>query len=131
MSDNVVKDIAFGTLGFLIGRRERVRVAKMPVPFRNKIVITVPSWSVPLVALATGVGCYFSFSHIANVIELLIIAASFIFAYEMHRMVQKLRVRLHEVMNGIGNEDLDDRFGAWMDEPIELSEPAKKLTLKK
>ena len=125
MADNVVKDILFGTVGYLIGRRETVNSRKMPVPFRNKIVITVPSWSVPLVAIATGVGVYFSFSHTANVIELLIVMASFIFAYKMHRMVQRLRVRIHELSYDIGNEDLDDRYGPWMDDelPIAATEP--------
>jgi hypothetical protein len=130
VADNVVKDILFGTVGYLIGRRENVRPRKMPVPFRNKIVIAVPSWSVPLVAIATGIGVYFSFSHIANVIELLIVASSFIFAYEMHRMVQRLRVRIHELSYDIGNEDLDDRYGPWMDDELPIAEkPAKRLTL--
>lgn len=131
MGDNVAKDILFGTVGYVLGRRETVRERKMPVPFRSKIVITVPSWAIPLVAAATGAGVYFSFSRTANVIELLIICGSFLFTWEMSRMVHRLRVRLHEVMHGIGNEDLDDRFGAWMDEELPIPEgKAKRLTLK-
>lgn len=129
MGDNVAKDILFGTVGYLFGRRETVRQRKMPVPFRNKIVISVPSWAIPLVAAATGAGVYFSFSRIANVVELLIICGSFLFAWEMHRMVMRLRVRLHEIMNDIGNEDLDARYGVWMDD--ELPKPAKRMTLTK
>ena len=132
--NNVVKDIMFGTIGYLFGRHEgELKPRRMPAPFKAKIVVTMPSWAIPLIALATGAACYFSFSRIANVIELLIVCGSFLFAWEMSRMASRLRYRMHQIMYGI-DEDAEadpepiesgDRFGPWMDEQ------PKKVSMRK
>lgn len=132
MSENgVFKDIMFGTIGYIFGRHQAERrPLRLPAPFKAKIVITVPSWAIPLVAVATGVGVYFKFSVILNVIELLIICASFLFVWEMGRMASRLRYRMHHMLNGI-DEDADDRYGPWMDELPKPTTDKKTVTMKK
>jgi len=134
--NGVFKDIMFGTIGFILGRQrgEKRKPLRMPAPFKTKIVVTMPSWALPLIAIAVGVGVYFKFSVIVNVIELLIMCGSFLIVVEMSRMVNKLRYRMHHMLNGI-DEDAeadDDRFGPWMDEETETKPAVKgKSTMRK
>lgn len=130
MSENgVFKDIMFGTVGYIFGRREgrkNALGARLAPPFKTKIVITMPSWSIPLVAVATGAALYFKFSYIVNAIELLIVCGAFLFTWEMSRMVTRMRYRMHHMLNGIDEDAEDDgRFGEWMDEPAELTTQTK------
>lgn len=129
MSENsVFKDIMFGTIGYILGRergQSKPRL-RMPAPFKTKIVITMPSWAIPLVAIAVGVALYFKFSVVVNAIELLIICGAFLFTWEMSRMVMRMRYRMHHMMNGIDEDaEASDRFGPWMDE-----KPAPKANAK-
>jgi hypothetical protein len=135
--NNVVKDIMFGTIGYLFGRHEgELKPRRMPAPFKAKIVVTMPSWAIPLIALATGAAVYFKFSVIVNVIELLIVCGAFLIVVEMSRIVARLRYRVNHMMNGI-DEDAEadpepiesgDRFGPWMDEQPSAS---KKVSMRK
>jgi hypothetical protein len=119
--NNVFKDIMFGTIGYIFGKHEaKRRPLRMPAPFKPKIVITVPAWGLPLMAIAIGVAVYFKFSVIVNVIELLIMCGSFLIVVEMSRIVSRLRYRVNHMMNGIDEDD--DRFGPWMDEEIKETE---------
>lgn len=134
--NGVFKDILFGTIGYIFGRERGLAKARlrMPAPFKTKIVVTMPSWAIPLVAIATGAAWYFKFSIIVNVIELLIMCGSFLIVIEMSRIVTRLRYKVHHMMNGIDEDaEADDRFGAWMDEPTE-TKPVKgtgKSTMRK
>jgi hypothetical protein len=133
VSENgVFKDIMFGTVGYILGRHrgQEVKRLRMPAPFKTKIVVTMPSWAIPLVAIATGAAVYFKFSVVVNVIELLIVCGAFLITYEMSRMAAKLRYRMHHLMNGIDEDATadDDRFGPWMDE---LETKPRKVTMKK
>jgi hypothetical protein len=133
--NNVLKDIMFGTVGYIFGRREATRKAlRMPSPFKPKIVITVPSWGLPLIAVATGAAVYFKFSVIVNVIELLIMCGSFLIVVEMSRIVTRLRYRINHMIHGIDEdvEDTSERFGPWMDEVETETKPVKgKSTMRK
>lgn len=134
--NGVFKDILFGTIGYIIGRERGLAKPRlrMPAPFKTKIVVTMPSWAIPLVAIATGAAWYFKFSVIVNAIELLIVCGAFLIVVEMSRMTNRVRYRMHHMMNGIDEEaeaSADDRFGAWMDEPTETTPVKGKSTMRK
>ena|SRR5215831_1041631 len=76
--------------------------------FRYRIIITVPSWGVPVVA---GVSAWALLVHpilLTNIICLTTSIACLILTYAAGRLVRKLRFDVHEALNNIGNDELDE-----------------------
>lgn len=108
----LAKDLFFGMLGYLFGRRRRLR---MPGDvFRRKLVITVPRWGVPVIALAIALPLVVSFSYIANVVELVVVLACVITTMRLVRIVNGIKYEVRHIIHGIDEED-DGRYQSWMD----------------
>lgn len=113
----LVKDVFFGAVGYMFGRRRRLR---MPGDvFRRKLVITIHPWGVPVLALALALPLVFKFSYIVNAVELAVVATSIILVWRMSHIVNGLKYEVWHLLHGISEADEDDRYQAWMDKPAD------------
>lgn len=123
------KDLFFAALGYMFGKRRRLR-APGDV-FRRKLVITIHPWGVPVLALAVALPLVFKFSYIYNAIEVAIVATSIILVWRMSRIVNHMRYEMWHILHGINESDEDDRYAAWMDKPTIDDDDTPRITLKR
>jgi hypothetical protein len=73
--------------------------------FRYRIVITVPPWSVIVMASAIGFGLLTKPILATNIVSFVLVVASFICVWMSRRIVRGLRHDVHEALNNINNDD--------------------------
>jgi hypothetical protein len=112
---SIVKDLIFGGIGYLFGRRRKLR---MPGDvFRRKLVITVPRWGVPVLALAVAIPLVVSFNYIANVVEVVVVLACVITTMRLVNIVNGIKYEVRHIIHGIDESEDDGRYAEWMDKP--------------
>jgi hypothetical protein len=122
------KDVVFGAIGYVFGRRRRMR---MPGDvFRRKIVITIHPWAVPVLVLAIALPLVFSFSIISNMVELAITATSLVITWRVIRISQHLQYRVHHILTGMSEEEDDAAYKTWLAN-MPPDDEDKIMTLKK
>jgi hypothetical protein len=75
--------------------------------FKTRIVIAVPPWGVFVVAGAIGVAIFDRLAFVTEVISLVAAILAISCAWVARRMVRDLRYQVHEVLNDIGNDELE------------------------
>jgi hypothetical protein len=111
----LAKDLFFAALGYLFGRRRHLR---MPGDvFRRKLVITVPRWGVPIIALAVAIPLVVNITYIANVVEVVVVLTCVTVTMRLVRIVNGIKYEVRHILHGIDESEDDERYAAWMDKP--------------
>jgi hypothetical protein len=74
--------------------------------FRYRIIVTMPPWSVFLLAGAIALGLMARPMLLVTIISIITTALSLILVTVARRQVTALRYDVHEALNNIGNDDL-------------------------
>jgi len=94
-------------------------VTKRSDLFKRRIVITVPPWGVIVVAGAIGAAILDRFALVTEIASIVMVAVMLVFVLTAKRIVKELRYQVHDVINNIHNDDIDEEIS----EDAEANEP--------
>lgn len=86
--------------------RKTPRIKQEPL-FRRRILITIPPWGVPVIALGIGVGLWEQSQMLYEAICTILVASCLIGAAMMYTTVQEARHQIHNILHDMENENVE------------------------
>lgn len=75
--------------------------------FQYRLVITMPTWGVFVMAGAIGIALLAKPLLVTNIVALIVTTVALLLVKVARREVKKLRYEVHEALNNIGNDELE------------------------